>query len=200
MFTGIITNIGLVHEVIKKEGSDLVIVLKINNISGRNHDLGCSIACNGICLTLIKKVEDFFYFQASRETEKKTTISEWKKGDLINIEFAMRLGDELGGHMVLGHVDGVSKILDIKPSSQSWQFTFEIPGSSKRFIPAKGSVTVNGTSLTVNYVKDQSFMVNIIAHTFNNTNFRCLKIGNQVNIEYDLIARYLDQLLAKHDQ
>ena len=191
---------GLVEEVIKDDGLDLVLVLKLDDVSNRNLDLGCSIACNGICLTLIKRDQNLLHFQASKETEDKTTISSWQKGDLINVEFAMRLGDELGGHMVLCHVDVVSEVLDIESSDQSWKFTFAIPAGSNRFISAKGSVTINGTSLTVNEVTKQSFTVNIIPHTFTHTNFQNLKIGQSVNIEYDIIARYLDQLLSKNDQ
>ena len=203
MFTGIITHIGQITQLNQSPQQDLVVEIAIqdNNLK-RNLNIGCSIACNGICLTLIaKELQDkqiLLKFQASAETQNKTNISSWQIGDLINIEFSLRAGDELGGHMVLGHVDDVSEILDIKTSDESWIFQFKIPQSVSHHISKKGSITINGTSLTVNNVNENYFDVTIIPHTFANTNFSNSKIGDIVNIEIDMIARYLEKLVNKN--
>jgi riboflavin synthase len=197
VFTGIINHLGAVKNLARNSGHDLLITIQLKNKNLPSMQIGSSISCNGACLTLVKKTlnDDFFDldFEASDETLNKTTIGEWKKGDKINIEFALKVGDELGGHFVSGHVDAVSKIKNIKKISGSHQFIFEIPQDLNRFICQKGSVVLNGISLTVNDVDDDSFSVNIIPHTFNNTNLQDLQTGDKVNLEIDLIARYLSQ-------
>ncbi|MFT6331798.1 MAG: riboflavin synthase [Lentimonas sp.] len=195
MFTGIITHIAKIQELNSKPNSDLEIALEINDKIERKLEIGCSISCSGACLTLTKKEENLLFFEASNETLSKTTIKNWKIGNEINLEFALRMGDELGGHMVSGHVDKVAKILSIKPANQdSTIFDIEIPKDLVKFITTKGSIVLNGVSLTINQVFDNSFNVNIISHTLQNTNFRNLKLGDYLNLEIDLIARYLEKL------
>ena len=200
MFTGIITHIGIIDNLSYQKNKDLLITIKLKDEKlQRKMVLGCSIACCGICLTLVKKTKrgNYFYldFIASKETINKTNISDWKIGRKINLEFALRVGDELGGHLVLGHIDDVAIIKEIKKIKTSYCFTLEAPPPLKKFICAKGSITLNGISLTINELKDNSFSVNIISHTFENTNLQSAKIGDRVNLEIDLIARYLKNLL-----
>lgn len=203
MFTGIITNLAIVKNLSSLVNQDLLIAIELKNQKiNRRLEIGCSIACNGICLTLIKKTHSWFklsnlllYFQASPETLAKTTIQSWKINDKINLEFALRAGDELGGHLVSGHVDDVVKIAEIKPiNNDSTQFFITLPSRFKKFIAPKGSIVLNGVSLTINEVSENNFSVNIIKHTFDHTNFGNLKIGDNLNLEIDLIARYLQQL------
>ncbi len=197
MFTGIITNIGSITDLSYSSNQDLLIIIKSNkNPSNRNFELGCSIACNGICLTLVRQEFDYFYFQASSETLSKTNIKNWQIGDKVNLEFSLRMGDELGGHLVSGHIDSVAKVLEINQiNADSRQFSIATPLALKKFITQKGSVVLNGVSLTVNEVFADKFMVNIIKHTFEHTNFVDLKIGDYLNLEVDLIARYLEKLI-----
>ncbi len=203
MFTGIITHVGQIISINQFVDKDLALQVSLanNSLSNRSFDIGCSISCNGICLTLIKRestsAEIHLFFQASKETQDRTTINNWQEGDELNLEFSLRAGDELGGHMVQGHVDCVSKILNIKQVKESWVFEIEIPNKIKKHISKKGSITINGTSLTVNNVYDNFFDINIIPHTFKNTNFNKLKKGDFVNIEIDMIARYLEKLISK---
>ena len=202
MFTGIINHTAIIESLARKPDHDLLIVVKLpsKNID-RNLDLGCSIACSGICLTLIAKQEkeDYFLlnFGVSQETISKTTISSWRVGNEINIEFSLRMGDELGGHMVSGHVDGVAVIKSIKKFSDSHEIIFEFPPELKKFISPKGSIVLNGVSLTINQVKENNSSVNLIKHSFDHTNFRDAKVGDGVNLEIDMIARYLNQLFTK---
>jgi len=200
MFTGIITNIGCVEEIKTSNKKDLLIKISTDkNKVKRKLEIGYSIACNGICLTLIKKEiskeKVIFSFEASKETQDKTTIKNWKAAQEINLEFALRVGDELGGHMVLGHVDDYTKIIAINKIRDSYKFTFQNKKNLSRFISPKCSITIDGTSLTVNEVDAKKFSVNIISHTLQNTCFDNYKVGNLVNIEFDLIARYLTKLL-----
>jgi len=201
MFTGIVTHTGTAKNLSYSSNQDLLITLELSDQINRNLEIGCSISCNGTCLTLIKKeINHLFFnlfFQASPETLDKTNIKNWQIGDKINLEFALRMGDELGGHLVSGHIDDVVKVLEIKSVNQdSWRFAISLPQDLKKFVAPKGSVVLNGVSLTVNEVFDDNFSVNIIKHTFDNTNFSDLKIGDYLNLEVDLIARYLDKLIA----
>ena len=195
MFTGIITNLGKVESLTQNENSDILLKISTKNNIERNLDIGCSIACNGICLTLLTKEisgENItFSFEASNETKEKTTLGTWQQDQLINLEFAARFGDEIGGHMVLGHVDGLAKITNIEKINDSWCFSFAPPTDLMKFIAPKCSVTINGTSLTANEVNKDIFQINIISHTFENTNFQNLKINDFVNLEIDVIARYI---------
>lgn len=199
MFTGIITNIGKVEALDFNTKKDLLLKISTDkNKISRQLEIGCSIASNGICLTLIsKKISGkkiIFSFQASNETCKKTNLKNWKIAEEINLEFALRLGDELGGHMVLGHVDDLAKIKKITKIKESHEFIFETKKELMKFIASKGSVTLNGVSLTTNEVKGNSFSVNIIPHTIANTNFKNAKIGDLVNLEIDPIARYVEKI------
>lgn len=204
MFTGIITNLGTIESLSFNREKDLLLkVSAAKNQIKRKLEIGCSIAINGICLTLIEKKisaqKVIFSFQASKETLARTSLKNWKISDLVNLEFAMRLGDEFGGHIVLGHVDEVAKIKAIKPIKDSFKFTFETKKSLMKFITEKGSVTLNGVSLTINEVNKNSFSVNLIKHTINHTNFKNSQIGDLVNLEIDLIARYLEKISKKND-
>ena len=210
MFTGIITNIGEVEELKFGAQKDLLVKISTKKIIGRKLEIGCSIACNGVCLTLVKKEisskknpkknlgKTLLHFQASKETLDKTNLKNWQNGELVNLEFALRFGDELGGHLVLGHVDGCVKIAAIKKIKDSHKFTFAVKDKKLlKFIAPKGSVTLNGTSLTVNEVDGGKFTVNVISHTIENTAFQLAKVGDLVNLEIDMMARYLERLIAK---
>lgn len=202
MFTGIINHIAIIESLTKNPDSDLLLSVKFPNKNiNHNLDLGCSIACSGICLTLIKKhqEEDYFLlnFSVSRETISKTAVLSWYVGAKINIEFSLKIGDELGGHMVSGHIDGVAVIKSMKKILDSHEIIFEFPPELKKFISPKGSIVLNGVSLTVNQVGDNDFSVNLIKHSFDYTNFHDAKVGDKVNLEIDMIARYLNQLLNK---
>ncbi len=195
MFTGIITNVVKLQNLSALSNQDLLITLELPKNNNRTLEIGCSIACNGACLTLVEKTKDTLSFQASPETLNKTSIGSWKVGDKINLEFALRMGDELGGHLVAGHVDDVTKIIDIQSvNKDSWNFIIALPKNLTKFIAPKGSVVLNGVSLTINEVSDETFSVNIIKHTFDNTNFSSLKVGDTINLEVDLIARYVERM------
>ncbi|MDA0901809.1 MAG: riboflavin synthase [Proteobacteria bacterium] len=199
MFTGIITHIGTVANLEKADNQDLLITIKIadKNIN-RTLENGCSIACSGACLTLIKKTQKngdlYLSFAASDETLSKTTIGDWKEGDKVNIEFALRVGDELGGHIVSGHVDDIATIKSIENIADSYKFTISFDKNLAKFICEKGSVTLNGISLTINEVGADFFSVNIIEHTFHNTILQYAKQGDRINLEIDTVARYLNKL------
>ena len=201
MFTGIITHIANVKNISSLIDQDLLIGLELENRPiDRDIKIGCSISCNGICLTLVEKLSYhsrlLLNFQVSLETLNKTNIKNWKIGNKINLEFSLRIGDELGGNMVIGHIDDTSLVQKIKAiNNDSWQFIIKTPKNLKKFIAPKGSIVLNGVSLTVNEVTDNIFSINIIKHTFNNTNFNKLKVGDYLNLEVDLIARHLDKLL-----
>jgi riboflavin synthase len=206
MFTGIITSLGVVESVKVSNKKDLLLQISApKNQIKRQLEIGCSIACNGICLTLVEKktpkensdIKIIFSFQASQETCAKSTLANWQIGQLVNLEFALRMGDELGGHMVLGHVDSTCKISAIKRIKDSHQFTFVAPKNLMKFIAPKGSITLNGVSLTINKVKANSFDVNLIWHTLENTAFKNAKIGDEINLEIDAMARYAAKLLNK---
>ncbi len=204
MFTGIVSEVGYISNIKKNDNSDLIIEISINH-----HNLlptlkiGCSISCNGICLTLTEKkiIKDKLIasFQASKETQNKTTISYWKLNQAINIEFSLKIGDEIGGHMVLGHIDTIVKVINITQIDESWVFTFELPINVAKHIATKGSITINGTSLTVNNIDNDTFSVNIIPHTYQNTNFNEIKVNDMVNIEIDMISRYLERLITNNE-
>jgi riboflavin synthase len=204
MFTGIITNLATLKNLEFNAKKDVLLTLEIKKSDlDRKLKIGCSIACNGICLTLISqkiaKNNLLLFFQASQETCNKTTLQNWQINQKINIEFSMRLNDEFGGHLVSGHIDNISKIIAIKKIKDSWKFDFEIPKKLEKFIAPKGSVTINGTSLTINEVSEKKFSINVIKHTMENTIFQHSKVGDLVNLEIDLIARYLSQLIKNHD-
>ncbi len=194
MFTGIITDIGEIVSAEKQEGLRLKISTKYNT---SEISMGASIACSGVCLTVVKKGKGWFLVDVSGETLACTTIAEWKAGKKINLERALKLGDELGGHIVSGHVDGLGVVREITKTDESYKFVISVPDSLKYYIAAKGSVAIDGISLTVNLVEDNEFTVNIIPHTWQQTTLNSLKISEKVNIEVDMLARYVARLNQK---
>jgi riboflavin synthase len=192
MFTGIITDLGRVRR-IDRSGETRFEIATGYDTAGI--PLGASIACNGCCLTVIETGSDWFAVQASAETLGMTTLGGWTEGTPVNLERALAVGDELGGHIVSGHVDGVARVVERRPDGESWRFVFEVPEGLKGFIAGKGSVALDGVSLTVNEVEDARFGVNIIPHTLAVTTFGGLAAGDAVNLEIDMLARYVARLL-----
>ncbi len=194
MFTGIITDIGRVRAV-NQDGDtryEIETHFDMNNV-----DIGASIACSGTCLTVIEKGDNWFVAEVSTETLSKTTLGDWQVDTEVNLERPLKAADELGGHLVSGHVDGVGKITQIESEGDSIRYTFYPPPELTKFIAEKGSIAINGVSLTVNEVDDTTFGVNIIPHTQNVTTFGAAKIGDPVNLEIDMLARYVARLLEK---
>jgi riboflavin synthase len=191
MFTGIITDIGTVRRVEKRGDTRFVLA---TGYQTAGIDVGASIACNGCCLTVVEKDDDSFSIDASAETLSKTTLGTWREGTRVNLERPLRLGDELGGHVVSGHVDGVATIGAVRPEGDSRRFVIAVPSHLARFIAPKGSVALDGTSLTVNEVDGATFGVNIIPHTRAHTTWGQAKTGDAVNIEIDMLARYVARL------
>ena len=194
MFTGIVTDIGTVRAI--EQAGDTRIEIK-TSYDTDNIDVGASIACSGPCLTVIDKGSGWFAVEASTETLKKTAIGDWKVGTSVNLERAMRIGDELGGHIVSGHVDAVVQIVEVVPEGNSKRFTFETTVDMVPYIATKGSVSLDGVSLTINEVDGTKFGVNIISHTQEVTSFGDRKAGDRVNMEIDTIARYVARLMGK---
>ena len=194
MFTGIVSDVGRVRRVRRGELLDLTIATALDTAT---ISLGASVACSGACLTVVAVEPGAFAVQASVETLTSTTLGEWEEGMPVNLEKSLRLGDELGGHLVLGHVDGVARIVERRPEAESVRFAFEAPEELAPFIASKGSVALDGVSLTVNEVAQTRFGVNIIPHTLACTNFGSLRVGQRVNLEIDLIARYVARLLRQ---
>ncbi len=194
MFTGIITDIGRIRAI--EPGGDPCFVVETRYDTAAIA-LGASIAHSGICLTVIDKGPDWFKVQLSAETLGLSTARHWREGQRINLELACKVGDELGGHIVSGHVDGIGRIVARGPENDSVRYTIEVPPSLAPMIARKGSVAVNGVSLTVNEVDGNRFGVNIIPHTQANTVFDEAMVGDEVNIEIDMLARYVARLLGK---
>jgi riboflavin synthase len=195
MFTGIVTDVGEVRRIEKRGDTHLVIA---THYDPATIDIGASIACSGVCLTVAEKgdgPEPWFAVTASAETLSKTTLGSWKVGDRVNLERSLKIGDELGGHIVVGHVDGVAEIASVAPEGESLRLTFSAPGELARFIATKGSIALDGVSLTVNEVDGSKFGVNLIPHTLAVTTFGRAKPGTKVNLEVDLMARYVARLI-----
>jgi riboflavin synthase len=195
MFTGIVTDIGEIASITPggKQGDRRFVIRTKHDL--KPIAIGASIACSGCCLTVVEKGTDWFAVEASGETLEKTHLGDWRQGMSINLELSLKLGDELGGHLVYGHVDGVGKVASMTPEGGSVRFVFEVPPDLARFIAAKGSVAVDGVSLTVNEVNSTRFGVNIISHTQAVTTLGQAKIGQRVNLEVDMLARYVARLL-----
>lgn len=197
MYTGIITDIGTVLR-ISRDG------IMRTRVAARPEtvrtDIGASIACDGVCLTIRALGPDWFEAEASDETLSLTTLGGWQPGTRVNLERPLRPGDELGGHMVLGHVDGVVTLVQITPEGGSHRMRFAAPPELARFIAPKGSVTLNGTSLTVNEVDGTEFGVNIIPHTLSVTGWGAVKVGDRINLEVDVLARYVARLWTADSQ
>jgi riboflavin synthase len=196
MFTGIILTTGRITAMAEK-GGDLELAVDAAGLDVTRIGIGDSICVQGVCLTATRKQGTSFFADVSRETLTKTTLGKLAVGSRVNLEPSLRAGDQLGGHMVSGHVDAVGALRGMQQDARSWRLAFELPPTLMRFVAAKGSICINGVSLTVNNVAAQRFDVNIIPHTREVTTLGDLKISDEVNIEIDVIARYLDRLLTK---
>jgi riboflavin synthase len=201
MFTGIITDIGTVRSA--EPRGDLRLVIGCGYDMG-GVDIGASIACSGVCLTVVDKGQDWFAVDVSGETQARTAPALWREGARLNLERALRLGDELGGHIVTGHVDAVADVVGTCAEGDSTRVGLRVPKETGAMIAAKGSITLDGVSLTVNDLRDSDsgtdFSVNIIPHTADQTTLGEMAAGGQCNVEIDVIARYLDRLLAARSQ
>jgi riboflavin synthase len=195
MFTGIVTALGSVRDIAPLGGSaDMRLTIAAPWPDTATISIGASIGCSGCCLTAVEIGPDWFTADASAETLSRTTLGRWQPGSRVNLERSLRLGDELGGHLVSGHVDGVGEALSATPEHGSTRFVFRVPAELARFIAVKGSVAVDGVSLTVNEVTDDTFGVNVIPHTATVTSFGLLRPGDAVNLEIDMLARYVARL------
>ena len=191
MFTGIITDVGTIRSVVQR--GDLRIEIATGYDVTRV-DMGASIACDGVCLTVVEKTSDSFCVDVSAESSRLTNIGGWKTGRPINLERALKVGDELGGHIVSGHVDGVAEIIALRDEGDSTRVTLRAPEALAKFIAPKGSVALNGTSLTVNEVNGTDFGINFIPHTKAVTTWGSAAVGDRVNLEIDTLARYVARL------
>ena len=191
MFTGIVTDIGDIRSLERR--GDLRARIG-TGYETHGIDIGASIACSGVCLTVVQLGSDWFDVEISAETLDKTNVGAWGVGQKINLERALKVGDELGGHIVSGHIDGLATITEMRPEGDSVRYTFEAPRNLARFIAPKGSVALDGTSLTVNEVEGTRFGVNIIPHTQEVTTWGASKVGDKVNLEIDTLARYVARL------
>lgn len=195
MFTGIVTGVGEVRAIAPVgQGRDMRLVIGAPWPDTGGIALGASIACAGCCLTAVEVGPDWFAVDVSGETLSKTGLGGWRVGTRTNLERSLRLGDELGGHLVSGHVDGLGEVLEVRPENGSWRVRVRVPRELARFIAPKGSVAVDGVSLTVNEVEGEVFGVNIIPHTWTATTLGQLRPGARVNIEVDMLARYVARL------
>jgi riboflavin synthase len=195
MFTGIVTALGTVREIVPiGGGQDMRLVIAAPWGDMDTVEIGASIACSGCCLTVIERGADWFAVQVSAETLANTKLGRWVVGSRVNLERSLKLGDELGGHIVSGHVDGLGEAVSATPENGSTRWRFRVPRDLARFIARKGSVAIDGVSLTVNDADQDSFGVNIIPHTASVTSFGGLKPGDAVNIEIDMLARYVARL------
>jgi riboflavin synthase len=191
MFTGIITDIGKIIEI--EQRGDLRAKISCGyDMAGV--DMGASIASDGVCLTVVDKGENWYAVDVSAETVRKTNLADWALGRCVNLERALRVGDELGGHIVSGHVDGVAEVVHMQEDGDSTRVTLRAPADLARFIAPKGSVTLNGTSLTVNEVEGENFGINFIPHTKEVTTWGHVAVGDQINLEIDTLARYVARL------
>ncbi len=189
MFTGIVTDVGRLRAV-RETNRDLRFEVE-TSFDLATIDMGASISHAGCCLTIVEKGDNWFAVEISGETLSLTTLGTWKEGDAVNLERAARVGDELGGHIVSGHVDGVGEVISVESEGGSHRVKIRVPRPLHRFIAPKGSITVDGVSLTVNEVEDDVFGVNLIPHTWDVTTLGRLKPGVKVNLEIDMLARYL---------
>jgi riboflavin synthase len=197
MFTGIVSDVGTVRSV--EQRGDVRVVIE-TGYDTSTIDLGASIACSGVCLTVVDKGADWFAVDISGETLSRTAADLWREGAQLNLERSLRLGDELGGHIVTGHIDAVAQIIEAQPEGDSVRIEISAPANLGPMIAAKGSIALDGVSLTVNSVEDAGdsarFSVNIIPHTSHQTTFHNLEAGRQLNVEVDVLARYIDRMIA----
>ena len=198
MFTGIITDVGTIAEA--EQRGDLRLTVRCGyDMSGV--ELGASIACSGVCLTVVDKGDDWFAVDVSAESVARTAQGQWNVGAQLNLERSLKLGDEMGGHIVTGHIDGIGEITSADPVGDSVEIVIRAPDELAKFIAPKGSVALNGTSLTVNEVRDEEagchFTINLIPHTADVTTFASVAAGQPVNIEIDILARYLARMTSQ---
>ena len=194
MFTGIIESVGQVTSLISKQG-DFEIKIKYKSSCLNDVSLGDSISVNGICLTVKKFNKSFIYFDLSNETMSR--ISELRVGGMVNLESSLRVNSKISGHFVFGHIDGVAKLTKNEIKSRSEEWTVKPPKKLMKYISEKGSVSINGVSLTVNSVQESSFKINLIPYTLEHTTLKNFDIGNKMNIEVDMLARYVETILKK---
>lgn len=195
MFTGIVQTVATVVSVTRKSG-DIRLTIKAADFRDETIGLGDSIACNGVCLTVVDRQGELLSFDVSIESLNHSLIGSWGTGAQINLELALLPTTRLGGHIVTGHVDGLARLVAMEEDARSTQMTFEVSSHLSRYIAKKGSITINGVSLTVNDVDENSFKINIIPHTFEMTSLSDLVVGSQVHIEVDVIARYIERLFS----
>ena len=197
MFTGIVTDVGRVREIADAPAGGHRLEIETAYDTG-TVALGASIACSGPCLTVVDKGPGWFAVDVSRETADRTTLGDWGEGTGVNLERALCLGDELGGHLVTGHIDGVAVLEGVEPEGDSLRLTVRCPAELSRLVASKGSVALDGVSLTVNEVAGDTFGINLIPHTLAETTFSDCAAGRRLNLEVDLIARYLARLHSEH--
>ena len=195
MFTGIIQQIGKIENITPKQG-DMRLTIDTADWDLSDVALGDSICVSGVCLTAVELHDHAFVADVSSETLQKTVLGDAVVGTRVNLEMALRLADRLGGHIVSGHVDGIGEVTERYQEARSWRFVVRAPADLVRYIAPKGSITINGISLTVNNVNNDQFDVNIVPHTLQCTTMNDLKVGSSVNLEIDLLARYLEKLLT----
>ena len=195
MFTGIVKETGEVVEITdgaKSRRLKIRTALPLDNI-----EIGASVACDGCCLTVVEKGADWLAFDAAAETLSKTNVGQWQKGAAVNLETSLRVGDEMGGHIVSGHVDGLATVESIHKDGDAWRLKIRVPDNLAPYIAPKGSVALNGISLTVNEGEGPVFGVCIIAHTWQVTNISQWHAGTKINLEVDMLARYVARILGK---
>ena len=198
MFTGIIAAVGQL-KYLQSVGGDIRLHIDTAKLDLNDVKLGDSIAVNGVCLTVVEMAAKSLQFDVSQETLQRTSLGQLKTGSEANLEKALAVGDRLGGHMVSGHVDGLGEVISKTASARSWQYKIKVPAELERYIAEKGSITIDGVSLTVNGVFEGGFDINIIPHTLEETIIKHYQTGTKVNLEVDLIARYLERLLPQAD-
>lgn len=196
MFTGIIAAVGQLKS-LQSIGGDIRLHIDTAKLDLNDVKLGDSIAVNGVCLTVVEMAARSLQFDVSQETLQRTSLGQLKTGSEANLEKALAVGDRLGGHMVSGHVDGLGEVISKSAAARSWQYKIKVPAALERYIAEKGSITIDGVSLTVNGVFDGGFDINIIPHTLEETIIKHYQTGTKVNLEVDLIARYLERLLPQ---
>jgi len=198
MFTGIIEATGRIAR-IEPRGGDVRLIVEAASLGLDDVAIGDSISVSGVCLTAIALDGDTFAADVSNETLSVTSLGALAAGAAVNLEKAMRLSDRLGGHLVSGHIDGVGRVVSVEPDARSQRWTFELPAELARYVASKGSIAIDGVSLTVNEVDDRRFGVNLIPHTVEVTTFRDRRAGDSVNIEVDLVARYVERLYGERE-
>lgn len=195
MFTGIIQSVGRIHG-LERRGGDVRLTVRAGDLDLSDVQPGDSIAVAGCCLTAVALDSDGFAADVSNESLSLTTLGQLGAGDRVNLEKALRLSDRLGGHLVSGHVDGLGKVVSVQPDGRSQRWSFQVPDALARYVAHKGSICIDGVSLTVNEVDGNCFGVNLIPHTVEHTSFHARRVGAVVNLEVDVVARYVERLLS----